>query len=188
MDPAARPGEDRLIVVDVRYPAALRTRPSSARHHPERGRHTGPSPVNRGKPGSKMHALSDANGLPFLVGILAGNTHDSEAHDRGSPNETRPPPRPVLPASAPTRRQSIRPGRPAQMAPMEADRNAHRPQKHRNQRTISAPLLGHRADDVVAVRLPTPEPPLRAPPRNYLDFLGLAAVLCCCKRLVRLTP
>lgn len=28
------------------------------------GGHTGPSPVDRGKPGSKMHVLSDANGLP----------------------------------------------------------------------------------------------------------------------------
>jgi transposase len=34
--------------------------------------------VDRGKPGSKMHVLSDANGLPLLVGISAGNTHDSE--------------------------------------------------------------------------------------------------------------
>ncbi|MDH6222276.1 hypothetical protein M2283_009625 [Streptomyces pseudovenezuelae] len=32
----------------------------------------------RGKPGSRMHVLSDANGLPLLVGISAGNTHDSE--------------------------------------------------------------------------------------------------------------
>jgi hypothetical protein len=40
--------------------------------------HTGPSPVDRGKPGSKMHVLSDANGLPLLVGISAGDTHDSE--------------------------------------------------------------------------------------------------------------
>ncbi|MGX1025359.1 hypothetical protein RKD37_000207 [Streptomyces ambofaciens] len=31
------------------------------------GEHTGPSPVDRGKPGSKMHILSDANGLPLLV-------------------------------------------------------------------------------------------------------------------------
>ncbi len=40
--------------------------------------HTGPSPVDRGKPGSETHVLSDANGLPLLVGISAGNTHDSE--------------------------------------------------------------------------------------------------------------
>lgn len=34
--------------------------------------------MDRGKPGSKMHILSDANGLPLLVGISASNTHDSE--------------------------------------------------------------------------------------------------------------
>lgn len=34
--------------------------------------------MDRGKPGSKMRILSDANGLPLLVGISAGNTHDSE--------------------------------------------------------------------------------------------------------------
>lgn len=34
--------------------------------------------MDRGKPGSKMHILSDANGLPLLVGVSAGNTHDSE--------------------------------------------------------------------------------------------------------------
>ncbi|MGC0373037.1 IS5 family transposase [Streptomyces sp. SAI-229] len=34
--------------------------------------------MDRGKPGSKMHVLSDANGLPLLVGVSAGNTHDSE--------------------------------------------------------------------------------------------------------------
>jgi len=34
--------------------------------------------VDRGKPGSTMHVLSDANGLPLLVGVSVGNTHDSE--------------------------------------------------------------------------------------------------------------
>lgn len=34
--------------------------------------------MDRGKPGSKMHVLSDATGLPLLVGVSAGNTHDSE--------------------------------------------------------------------------------------------------------------
>ena len=34
--------------------------------------------MDRGKPGSKMHILSDTNGLPLLVGVSAGNTHDSE--------------------------------------------------------------------------------------------------------------
>ncbi|EHK89326.1 transposase IS4 family protein [Saccharomonospora azurea SZMC 14600] len=33
--------------------------------------------MDRGKPGTKMHILSDAHGLPLLVGISAANTHDS---------------------------------------------------------------------------------------------------------------
>ena len=33
--------------------------------------------MDRGRPGSKMHILSDAAGLPIVVGISAGNTHDS---------------------------------------------------------------------------------------------------------------
>jgi hypothetical protein len=32
--------------------------------------------VDRGKAGSKMHVLSDANGLPLVVGVTAANTHD----------------------------------------------------------------------------------------------------------------
>jgi len=38
-----------------------------------------PDPVDRGKTGSKLHVLSDANGLPLLVGVSAANTHDSHA-------------------------------------------------------------------------------------------------------------
>lgn len=34
--------------------------------------------MDRSKPGSKMHVLSDANGLPLLVVVSAGNTLDSE--------------------------------------------------------------------------------------------------------------
>lgn len=37
------------------------------------------APRGRGKPDSKMHILSDANGLPLLVGLSAANTHDSLA-------------------------------------------------------------------------------------------------------------
>lgn len=40
---------------------------------------TGPSPVDRGKPGSKIHALSDRAGLPLSVAVSAANTHDSHA-------------------------------------------------------------------------------------------------------------
>ena len=112
----------------------------------------------------------------------------AEAHDRGSPLETRPSPGRVLQAPAPTRGQSLRPCRPAQMAAMEAHRRPYRPQRHRVQRTIRAPSLGYRAHHVVAIRLTQTQPSLRARhPRNDLALLGLAAALCCYKRLVRLT-
>jgi Transposase DDE domain len=35
--------------------------------------------VDRGKPGSKIHALCDRAGLPLAVGVSAANTHDKYA-------------------------------------------------------------------------------------------------------------
>jgi transposase len=40
---------------------------------------TGPSPVDRGKPGSKIHVLSDAAGLPLSLALSAANVNDSSA-------------------------------------------------------------------------------------------------------------
>jgi hypothetical protein len=40
---------------------------------------TGPNPIDRGKPGSKLHVLTDAAGLPLAVATSAANTHDSLA-------------------------------------------------------------------------------------------------------------
>lgn len=46
----------------------------------KKGSRTGPSsPVDRGKPGSKIHVLCDRGGLPLTVAISASNTHDSLA-------------------------------------------------------------------------------------------------------------
>jgi transposase len=42
------------------------------------GSETGPNPVDRGKPGSKIHVLCDRHGLPLTVLISAANTHDSQ--------------------------------------------------------------------------------------------------------------
>ncbi len=39
---------------------------------------TGPNPVDRGKPGSKIHVLCDRRGIPLTVLITAANTHDSQ--------------------------------------------------------------------------------------------------------------
>lgn len=57
--------------------------------------------MDRGKPGSKIHALSDRSGLPLVVGVSAANTHDSQAlkplvkaipavRSRRGPRRTRP--------------------------------------------------------------------------------------------------
>lgn len=68
----------------------------------EKGADTAASPVDRGKPGSKTHILSDANRLP-LGSRRFGRQHPgqrrAEAHGRGSPNEIRSPPQPAPPAA-----------------------------------------------------------------------------------------
>lgn len=43
------------------------------------GELAGPSLVDRGKPDSRTHVLSDTDGLPLRVGLSAANTHDSQA-------------------------------------------------------------------------------------------------------------
>ncbi|TVT38142.1 transposase [Amycolatopsis rhizosphaerae] len=40
---------------------------------------TGPNPVDRGKPGSKIHVLSERGALPISLAVSASNTHDSRA-------------------------------------------------------------------------------------------------------------
>lgn len=40
-----------------------------------RGFHDRPGPVDRGKPGSKLHVRTDAGGLPLAVVLSAANTH-----------------------------------------------------------------------------------------------------------------
>lgn len=42
----------------------------------KRGNLAGPSPVDRGKPGSKIHAFSDRGGIPLHVDISAANLND----------------------------------------------------------------------------------------------------------------
>ncbi|MFB7048172.1 IS5 family transposase [Streptomyces microflavus] len=40
------------------------------------GSHTGPSPVDRARPGSKHHLIVDRNGTPLAVCLASGNRHD----------------------------------------------------------------------------------------------------------------
>ncbi len=50
----------------------LRQRPGG-----KRGPLTGPNPTDRGKPGSKIHLITDRNGLPLSLGVSGVNMHDS---------------------------------------------------------------------------------------------------------------
>ncbi|MFC8671032.1 IS5 family transposase [Streptomyces sp. NPDC057199] len=154
------------------------------------GEHTGPSPVDRGKPGSKMHILSDANGLPLLVGISAGNTYDSEGL------------KPMIEGHQ-TRRDPHR-GRYFKPQRLHADKAYDRADLRRwlqwkrigvriaRKGIESSERLGRRRWVIERTmswlsgyrRL---SPRYERQPRNYLAFLGLAAALCCYKRLLKLT-
>ncbi|GGR43263.1 hypothetical protein GCM10015536_56520 [Streptomyces griseomycini] len=43
----------------------------------KRGPLTGPNPTDRGKSGSKIHLITDRNGVPLSLGISGANLHDS---------------------------------------------------------------------------------------------------------------
>lgn len=45
----------------------------------KRGAHTGPSPVNRGRPGSKLHLLTDGAGVLLAVALSAASVADLNA-------------------------------------------------------------------------------------------------------------
>ncbi|CAL9306816.1 IS5 family transposase IS1647 [Streptomyces sp. enrichment culture] len=137
-----------------------------------------------------MHVLSDANGLPLLVGIPAANPHDSEAL------------KPMVEGHqmrhAPHRGRHFKPQR------LHADKAYDLPHLRRRSRgkrigvriarkgIESSERLGRRRWVIERTiswlsgyrRL---SPRYERHSRNYLAFLGLAAALCCYKRLVRLT-
>jgi transposase len=43
----------------------------------KRGDHVGANPVDRGKPGSKLHLVCDGNGLPLTAAVTAANVTDT---------------------------------------------------------------------------------------------------------------
>ena len=47
-----------------------------ARASPPQGDAVGPSPVDRGRPGSKHHLIVDAGGIPQAVTLTGGNRND----------------------------------------------------------------------------------------------------------------
>ncbi len=46
------------------------------RQSAKRGSHTGPSPVDRGRAGSKHHLITDGHGTPLGVLLTGGNRND----------------------------------------------------------------------------------------------------------------
>jgi hypothetical protein len=72
------------------------------------GPKTGPSPVDRRKPGSKHHVITDAGGIPLAVSLTGGNRHDVSSPDAAST---------TAPASAPDAGSSSRPSPAALVLP-----------------------------------------------------------------------
>ena len=137
-----------------------------------------------------MHILSDRAGLPVLVGVSAGNTHDSQGlkpmsaalHMRHDPeNGHRHKPGKLHADKAydiPELRRWLRGERIGVRIARKGIDSNQRLGRHRwvIERTLSW-LSGYRRLNIRYERQP----------RNYLAFLGLAATLCCYKRLLRLT-
>lgn len=70
-DPGRTRISRRVGLVEVRY----RLGQLAGR---KRGPLTGPNPTDRGKLGSKIHLITDRNGLPLSLGISGANMHDSQ--------------------------------------------------------------------------------------------------------------
>ncbi|MGZ3097372.1 IS5 family transposase [Streptomyces sp. H72] len=153
------------------------------------GEFAGPSPVGRGKPGSKMHVLSDADGLPLRVGLSAANTHDSQAlkpmlshfHMGHESHATESKPRRLHADKAydgPHLRRWLWGKHIGVRIARKSIESSERLGRRRwvVERTMSW-LTGYRRLNHRYERHP----------RHYLAFLGLAAALCCYKRFLKLT-
>lgn len=137
-----------------------------------------------------MHVLSDANGLPLVVGVSTGNVHDSEG------------PKPMV-AGHQTRHDPDR-GRHVKPQRLHADQAYDRADLRRwlrgrrigvriaREGIESSRRLGRRRRVVERTvswlsgyrRL---SPRYERDPRTCLAFLGLATAICCYKRFLRLT-
>jgi hypothetical protein len=58
------------------YAEALGERGHHERARQTRGDHVGANPVDRGKPGSKLHLVCDGGGLPLTVAVTAANVSE----------------------------------------------------------------------------------------------------------------
>ncbi|MFJ8769614.1 IS5 family transposase [Streptomyces clavifer] len=151
---------------------------------------TGPNPVDRGKRGSKIHVLSEAQGLPLALAVSGANLHDSQAfkplilgipaiRSRRGPRRRRP--MKVRADKAYYSAEYLRWLRDRRLVPRIARpgiESGERLGRHRwkIERSI-AWLFGYRRLTIRYERKGN----------HFLAFLGLAAALTCYKRLVKLT-
>jgi transposase len=151
---------------------------------------TGPNPVDRGKKGSKLHALSEGQGLPLVVAVSGANLHDSQAfkplilgipavRSRRGPSRSRPVK--VRADKAYYSAEHLRWLRDRRLVPRIARpgiESGERLGRHRwkIERSI-AWLFGYRRLTVRYERKGS----------HFLAFLGLDAALTCYKRLAKLT-
>ncbi|MFF2572029.1 transposase [Streptomyces sp. NPDC058084] len=123
---------------------------------------TGLNPVDRGKKGSKLHVLSEAQGIPLAVAVSGANGHDSQAFMPlllGLPA--------ILSRRGPRRRRPVKVR--ADKAYFSAEHlawlltrahPAHRAPGDRVRRAARPTSLEDREVDRLAVRLPPPRRPL----------------------------
>ncbi|MCM2416685.1 IS5 family transposase [Streptomyces sp. RKAG293] len=151
---------------------------------------TGANPVDRGKKGSKLHVLSEAQGLPLSVAVSGANLHDSRAfkplilgipavRSRRGPRRRRP--AKVRADKAYYSAEHLRWLRDRRLVPRIARpgvESGERLGRHRwkIERSI-AWLFGYHRLTVRYERKGS----------HFLAFLGLAAALTCYKKLAKLT-
>nr|WP_232535566.1 IS5 family transposase [Nocardia terpenica] len=154
----------------------------------KRGDLTGPSPTDRGKPGSKQHILSDRAGIPLAVAVSAANVHDSQAlkplvkaipavRSRRGPRRRRPGKLHADKAyDSVELRQWVRRRGVAVRIARKGIESAERLGRHRwvIERSISW-LTGYHRHNIRYDRKGT----------HYLGFLTLAAALTCYKKLTK---
>ena len=151
---------------------------------------TGLNPVDRGKKGSKLHVLSEAQGLPLAIAVSGADLHDSQAFKPL-----------ILGIPAVRSRHWPRRRRPVKIRADKASYSAEhlRWLRHRNlvlriarPGTESSERLGRHRWKIersitwlFGYRRLTVQYERKG--NHFLAFLGLAAALTCYKRLAKLT-
>ncbi|MFG2441053.1 IS5 family transposase [Streptomyces sp. NPDC048508] len=184
----------RAVLDELGARGDLDCRPRSStprRYELKGGSLKGPNPVDRGKKGSKLHVLYEAQGLPLAVAVSGTNMHDSQAFkplilgiyppsDPGADPGRRRPGK-IRADKAYYSTEHLRWLRSRNLIPRIARpgiESGERRGRHRwkIERSISW-LFGYRRFTVRYERKGS----------HFLAFLGLAAALTCYKRLAKLT-